>query len=135
VMFRNATLRTVNDIRRIMMSQVKTLAIDIIRIQENKTSIQDEIIAHRLGMVPICLSKDITPPHIQDCDCGDFCSRCSLEFSLTVNPVRTTHPQLICHTDLKLQSGKQCEYLTSLYPIPLFLLRGGETLTVEGAIH
>jgi DNA-directed RNA polymerase alpha subunit len=135
VRFRQATLRMVNDVRRIMMSQIQTLAIDIIRIHENKTSIQDEIIAHRLGLLPIDLRGPIPLRDSQTCECADFCSHCAIPFSLTVKPVRTTHPQLVSHLDLKISGSKEVQVPFSSHPIPLFLLQKGESLNLEGAIR
>jgi len=42
-----------NAIRRIMISEVPTYAIEDVYIYENSSSMDDEILAHRLGLVPI----------------------------------------------------------------------------------
>jgi DNA-directed RNA polymerase alpha subunit len=42
-----------NSLRRVMLSQIPTYAIHTITIQENDSILEDEFIAHRLGMVPI----------------------------------------------------------------------------------
>ncbi len=44
---------TANALRRIAMNSVKTFAIDKVTIHENTTSMFDEYIAHRLGLIPI----------------------------------------------------------------------------------
>ena len=44
---------TTNALRRIAMNSVKTFAIDKVTIYENTTSMFDEYIAHRVGLVPI----------------------------------------------------------------------------------
>ncbi|ADG13365.1 DNA-directed RNA polymerase subunit D [Methanocaldococcus infernus] len=42
-----------NAIRRIMISEVPTFAIEDVFIYENSSSMDDEILAHRLGLIPI----------------------------------------------------------------------------------
>lgn len=42
-----------NTLRRLLISEVPTMAIDTVYIMENDSVIQDEILSHRLGLVPI----------------------------------------------------------------------------------
>ena len=42
-----------NALRRIMLSEVPTMAIEQVYIQMNSSIIHDEVLAHRLGLVPI----------------------------------------------------------------------------------
>lgn len=83
-----------NALRRIMIAEVPTLAIDLVEFHENTTVLNDEYIAHRLGLIPIkyidpatmrgadCGSKFV--PH-RECSCFDRCPRCSVEFELDVD--------------------------------------------------
>ena len=43
----------VNAIRRILLSEVPTMAIEQVRLLNNTSILQDEFLAHRLGLVPI----------------------------------------------------------------------------------
>ena len=43
----------VNAIRRIMLAELPKLAVDDVIIYDNTSALFDEIIAHRLGLVPI----------------------------------------------------------------------------------
>jgi len=42
-----------NALRRIMIGETPTLAIDLVEFHENSTVLNDEYMAHRLGMIPI----------------------------------------------------------------------------------
>lgn len=42
-----------NALRRILLAEVPTMAIETVYIYENTSIIQDEILSHRLGLIPI----------------------------------------------------------------------------------
>mmetsp|Transcript_39271 Transcript_39271/g.77236 ORF Transcript_39271/g.77236 Transcript_39271/m.77236 type:complete len:356 (+) Transcript_39271:35-1102(+) len=42
-----------NALRRILLAEIPTMAIEVARIFQNTSIIQDEVLAHRLGLVPI----------------------------------------------------------------------------------
>jgi len=91
-----------NTLRRIMIGEVPTLAIDLVELHENSTVLNDEYIAHRLGLVPIRYQApdslrggDVHGAFLshRECVCYERCPRCSVEFELdvdydTVNPTR-----------------------------------------------
>lgn len=49
----NITPAVANTLRRVMMTEVPTMAIDRVLILENEGVVLDEILSHRLGLVPI----------------------------------------------------------------------------------
>lgn len=73
-----------NSLRRIMIAEVPVLAIDLVEVEDNNSVLKDEIIAHRLGLIPIrCMDRDMaTWNYNHDCTCEDYCELCSCEFTL-----------------------------------------------------
>lgn len=82
-----------NTLRRIMIAEIPTLAIDLVEFQENTTVLDEEYISHRLGLIPLRFTAHDNRggdcsiaflPH-RECTCDDGCPRCNVEFSLDVD--------------------------------------------------
>ena len=72
-----------NAVRRFCIAEVPSMAIDDVVILENSSVLYDEILAHRLGMIPI--KTDLDRYNLpEDCDCGNplGCHKCRVLFVL-----------------------------------------------------
>jgi DNA-directed RNA polymerase subunit D len=71
-----------NELRRIMISELPTMAIEIVDFRKNDSALPDELVANRLGQIPLTFDKKAynTP---DECECkGKGCSRCQVELVL-----------------------------------------------------
>ena len=73
----------VNSLRRIMLSELPKLAVDGVVIYDNTTALFDEIISHRLGLIPI--PTDLSLLAFRDeCTCkGKGCPSCTVRYTLS----------------------------------------------------
>jgi len=80
-----------NSVRREMIGGVPTLAIEDVRIYDNTSILFDEMLAHRLGLIP--LRTDLSA-HIskEECSCqGAGCPACTAIYTLSVEGPRTVY--------------------------------------------
>ncbi|MFC1753505.1 DNA-directed RNA polymerase subunit D [Thermoproteota archaeon] len=68
-----------NMLRKMIIDEVPTMAIEDVEFRKNSSVLYDEIIAHRLGLIP--LTTDLKSYMVKDaCKCGgEGCNRCELK--------------------------------------------------------
>jgi len=85
LLIREVDVPFMNALRRIVIAEVPCMAIDEVIIIENSSILQDEIIAHRLGLVP--LKTDLESYNLpEECPCkSEFgCNLCRVTLTLDV---------------------------------------------------
>ncbi len=81
-----------NAIRRIIISEIPVMAVDEVIILKNDSPLYDEIISHRLGMLPLTTDLEVYKLP-RDCSCGGYgCPLCQV--SLTCEVINTTSAPL-----------------------------------------
>jgi DNA-directed RNA polymerase subunit D len=81
----------VNALRRIMLTEVPAMAIDELVILENSSMLNDEILAHRMGFIP--LKTDLDSYNLpEECTCkSEFgCNLCRLTLTLEAEAAEKT---------------------------------------------
>ncbi len=114
----------VNTLRRIMVAEVPTMSIDEVEFFKNNSILYDEIITHRLGLIP--LKTDLKSYNLLDkCKCeGKGCNRCQVKLVLRVIKGGCT----VYSSELK---SKDPAIKPVHLNIPIVKLLKGQTLELE----
>lgn len=72
-----------NALRRTLLSQVPKLAIEDVTIYDNTSALFDEMVAHRLGLLPVPTDLNLFVRR-SECTCnGEGCANCTVLFTLS----------------------------------------------------
>jgi DNA-directed RNA polymerase subunit D len=112
-----------NTLRRAMISEVLTLAIDDVRVYDNTSALFDEILAHRLGLIPIRAEAGAYVPR-DECSCGgEGCTACTATLTMSVEG-----PRMVYSRDLIPQDPSVS---VAMENIPIVKLTKDQKLVME----
>lgn len=117
------TATIANTLRRIMLVEVPVLAIKEVTFNKNTSPLYDEIVAHRLSLLP--LKTDLKSYNLaEECKCkGKGCPLCQLNLTL-----KSKGPCTVYSSDLKSQDPK----IETFYKeMPIVNLLKGQKLELE----
>ena len=115
-----------NALRRTMLTRLPSMAIDEVLILENTSVMYDEMLAHRLGLIPLTtVLEDYNLP--EECDCeGKGCSLCQCTLTLEVEADK--EDKIVYSRDLSSQDPK---VVPASGDIPLVKLAPRQRLIIE----
>ncbi|MBY9020487.1 MAG: DNA-directed RNA polymerase subunit D [Candidatus Lokiarchaeota archaeon] len=99
------SVEMINALRRIILTEVPVMAIDEVIILKNDSPLYDEIISHRLGLIPLKTDLEVYKLP-RECECSGYgCPLCQV--SLTCEVTNTTNTPLDIYSgDLKSNDPK-----------------------------
>jgi len=108
-----------NTIRR-SIYEIPVLAIDEVEISRNDSALYDEILAHRLGLIPLKTDKK-TFTELSECSCkGKGCNKCTASLVL-----KAKGPGIVYSSELKSKTAE------AVFPdIPIVTLRKDQELEI-----
>jgi len=121
----NIDVEFANMLRRYMIEEVPVMAIEDVEFRKNNSILYDEIVAHRLGLIP--LKTDLKSYNIlEECKCkGKGCARCSLKMTLSAKGQKIVHAGEIKSKDPKIKPVYQ--------KTPIVKLLKGQDIELEAS--
>jgi DNA-directed RNA polymerase subunit D len=127
IIIKDTDVPLMNALRRIILAEVPAMAIDEVVMIENSSILQDEMIAHRFGLVP--LKTDLDNYNLpEECECkSEFgCGQCRVTLTLNAESNEGTRA---------VYSGELVSENPAVVPvtekIPLVKLAKGQKLKLE----
>lgn len=124
-LIKGSTPTFVNVLRRLIISEVPTMAIEDVEFRKNSSILYDEMLAHRLGLIP--LNTDLKTYNLpQECKCkGEGCASCTLKLTLKVT---ARNDQVVTADELK-SKDPECDPVYK--EMPIVKLLKGQQLELE----
>ena len=129
----NVDLAFANSLRRVIISEVPTMAIDMVQVKENTSPLFDDFVAHRIGLVPL-KSEDIDNYAFPlKCSCKSGCDRCQVEFDISVKCDENCKDDTMEVTSNHIKpKNSECRVkpVEYEYPIVLTKLKKGQSINM-----
>ena len=80
---KDSYLSLANALRRTIVAEVPTVAIDLVNFETNTSVLPDEYIAHRMGLIPLVGDQYVnTLKYSRNCTCDDHCNKCAVVYRI-----------------------------------------------------
>lgn len=127
ILLNNVSILTANSIRRAIMTEVPTMAVEHVFIYKNTSVMDDEILAHRLGLIPLRTNLEKYVPN-DECECKSElgCQKCSV--TLYLEAKAEDEVKLVYSKDIRAED----EETSPVDPdIPIVKLAPGQEISIE----
>jgi DNA-directed RNA polymerase subunit D len=115
-----------NAIRRIILAEVPVMAIDDVMILENNSVMYDEILAHRLGLIPVTTDQTYNLPEECTCKSELGCEKCRASLSLEIE---ASDPVEVVYTSNLKPENPEVKPVSD--KIPIIKLAQGQRVKLE----
>lgn len=96
-----------NGLRRVLLAEVPVLGVASVTIIQNTSVLPDEMIAHRIGLVPLYSMKARRMQYARDCLCGGSgCGECQITGELNVRCPADQHSLQVFMDALKIDDDE-----------------------------
>ena len=111
-----------NSLRRGMLAEVPTLAIDYVNIYDNTSVLFDEQLALRFGLIPLVTDlNSYVLPSVCKCD-GEGCPICQVSLTLSAEGPKVVYSTELVSTDPSVMSADA---------VPIIKLAEGQRISIE----
>lgn len=90
-----------NALRRVLLAEVPTLAVDSVTISQNTSVLPDEMVAHRLGLLPMASMKAREMHFLRDCPTNG-CDGCQIRGRLRARCPDTEHSLKVYASEIQV---------------------------------
>jgi DNA-directed RNA polymerase subunit D len=120
----------VNSLRRVLVSELPRLAINNVVLYDNNSGLFDEIVSHRIGLLPVPTEPD-TFVFRKDCTCEDQgCPNCTVRFTLSKEGPVTVYAEDLQSEDAKFAIPEPKAPIVTLLKGQRLILEAEATLGV-----
>ena len=127
-----------NALRRIIIAEVPTLAIDLVDVRLNTSPLPDDYVCHRLGLIPFS-SEVVDSFNYPDlCSCISGCEKCTVYYTINVKCPANENYYIVTNEDLRIFNFQQSDFFDThllvkpavTTPVPIVKLARGQELKV-----
>lgn len=129
-----------NALRRVMIAEVPTMAFDDLYIRQNTSPLQDEFIAHRIGLIPLRSEAADQLLFRSECNCAEGCPRCRVRYVINIRCEAesrlVTTDDLVYSPEYSPENGDGADFgpyldaASRVTPVKLPAVPGGQTVPI-----